>query len=165
MTKRLIWLPPKDQCGLWLSPNLSTNEKQAALEKFNKELALVQERVYTVLNTPYPNPAIRTEVIRRLNDLLRIYHFGGHVLFTQGVACIGAAGKVTLLESLAQFNDFNEDNDPYDEHDCAIFAVEDNVTYMFKIDYYDDSLEAGCENPADPTVTTRVITIMTPSEY
>lgn len=34
----------------------------------------------------------------------------------------------------------------------------------FTIDYYDLSLEWGSENPADPPVTTRVMTIMLPSD-
>lgn len=33
-------------------------------------------------------------------------------------------------------------------------------TVRFTIDYYDQSLEWGSENPADPSVTTRVMTIM-----
>lgn len=34
----------------------------------------------------------------------------------------------------------------------------------FVIDYYDASLEWGSENPADPVVTTRVLTIMLPQD-
>lgn len=37
-------------------------------------------------------------------------------------------------------------------------------TVRFTIDYYDLSLEWGAENPADPLVTTRVLTIMLPSD-
>ncbi|PBN42955.1 DUF3768 domain-containing protein [Sphingobium sp. D43FB] len=37
-------------------------------------------------------------------------------------------------------------------------------TVRFTIDYYDLSLEWGSENPADPLVTTRVMTIMLPSD-
>jgi hypothetical protein len=36
---------------------------------------------------------------------------------------------------------------------------------MFKIDYYDKSLEFGSPDPADPTVTERIITIMLAEEY
>lgn len=39
--------------------------------------------------------------------------------------------------------------------DCAV---------RFTIDYYDLALEWGSENPADPTVTTRVMTIMLPED-
>jgi hypothetical protein len=37
-------------------------------------------------------------------------------------------------------------------------------TVRFTIDYYDRSLEWGSEDPADPLVTTRVMTIMLPSD-
>lgn len=37
-------------------------------------------------------------------------------------------------------------------------------TVRFTIDYYDRALEWGSENPADPSVTTRVMTIMLPGD-
>lgn len=43
------------------------------------------------------------------------------------------------------------------------FVVAD-TTVRFKIDYYDLSLEWGSEDPADAAVTTRVMTIMLPSD-
>jgi hypothetical protein len=36
---------------------------------------------------------------------------------------------------------------------------------FFKIDYYDKTLKLGSPNPADPSVTERVITIMLTDEY
>ena len=37
--------------------------------------------------------------------------------------------------------------------------------YFFKIDYYDKNTEFGSPDPADPAVTTRVLTIMRADEY
>lgn len=36
---------------------------------------------------------------------------------------------------------------------------------MFKIDYYDKELQFGSPDPADPTVTERIITTMLAAEY
>jgi Protein of unknown function (DUF3768) len=36
---------------------------------------------------------------------------------------------------------------------------------MFKIDYYDNDLNFHSPDPADPTVTERIITIMLADEY
>jgi hypothetical protein len=39
-------------------------------------------------------------------------------------------------------------------------------TFMFKVDYYDrKSMDCGSEDPADPSMTTRVLTIMYASDY
>ena len=45
---------------------------------------------------------------------------------------------------VATFNEFNGDNDPYGEHDCAMFEVA-GQKFMFKIDYYDKDIKYGAE--------------------
>jgi hypothetical protein len=55
-------------------------------------------------------------------------------------------------------------NDPYGEHDFGALTVEDRKIF-FKIDYYDRALAGGSPDPADPRVTTRVLTIMLAEEY
>ena len=62
------------------------------------------------------------------------------------------------------FDAFTEDNDPHGEHDFGAFDHAGHRIF-WKIDYYDQSLEFGSENPADPAKTTRVLTIMLADEY
>lgn len=69
-----------------------------------------------------------------------------------------------MIQAVQSFSDFSEDNDPYQEHDCAVFVV-NNKRYIFKIDYYDLNLEYGSENPVDPNLTKRALTVMLADEY
>jgi hypothetical protein len=72
--------------------------------------------------------------------------------------------QLKILEAVARFNSFDEDNDPYGEHDFGALEVEGERLF-FKIDYYDQSLSAHSPDPADETVTKRVLTVMLAEEY
>lgn len=102
--------------------------------------------------------------IRDLNDRFRTSFIGGRVLITFGIRERGQAFEGACVEAVRTFRDFTPDNDPHGEHDFGSFDIE-GVRVFWKIDYYDRSLSAGSENPADPTVTTRVLTILLASEY
>ncbi len=102
--------------------------------------------------------------IRRLNDLLRKTHSDGKVLLSAGITDLGQREAAQVLAAVANFDDFTEDNDPHGEHDCALFDWQEH-RIMFKIDYYDPSLQYHSGDPADPTITTRVMTVMFASEY
>jgi Protein of unknown function (DUF3768) len=41
----------------------------------------------------------------------------------------------------------------------------DGEVVMFKIDYYDENMEYGSPDPADPKLTRRVLTILLAEEY
>ena len=59
---------------------------------------------------------------------------------------------------MREFAAFSPDNDPYGEHDFG--AIEwDSIRVFFKLDYYDRDMRFGSPDPADPAVTTRVLTI------
>lgn len=148
---------------IWLSPKKSQAEKQEKYRVYLKELAQVRNQIRLLIKNPSEN--LRTEVIRRLNDLLRVHHYGGRVMMTQGVASLNPLDQIDVLDSLAEFNNFTEDNDPYKEHDYATFDVEHGGTYQFKIDYYDNDIKYHSPDNADPSVTTRIMIITTPSEY
>lgn len=69
-----------------------------------------------------------------------------------------------LLLAVANFNHFNEQNDPYEEHDFICLKFEDEWINA-KFDYYAPDLEHGSENPEDLSKTIRVLTIMLASDY
>jgi hypothetical protein len=102
--------------------------------------------------------------IRTLNDRLRQTGSGGTIQITSGLAALGPGLVFKILAAVAAFNQFTPDNDPWGEHDCALLTVGDQ-TILWKIDYYDQSRSSLSPDPADPTLTVRVLTVMLASEY
>lgn len=96
--------------------------------------------------------------IRELNDLLRATFTGGRVVITARVANLDETSRLKVMNAARTFQNFTRHNDPHGEHDCFFFQVDGN-RYFAKIDYYDKTMEYGSEDPADLTVTTRVLTI------
>jgi hypothetical protein len=105
-----------------------------------------------------------TDRIRQLNDAFRRSMVGGRVLMTQGVAMMGNERIARLVHIVRTYDRFDHANDPHGEHDFGSFE-EGGDRFFFKIDYYDPTMAYGSEDPADPTRTTRVLTIMLASEY
>ena len=104
-----------------------------------------------------------TETIRELNDQFRRSFIGGRVVMTQGVDALSSDVQSDLMSRIQRFNDFSADNDPHGEHDFGMIEHQGNA-FFWKIDYYDSELKCGSENPADPDLTTRVLTIMRAEE-
>jgi hypothetical protein len=102
--------------------------------------------------------------IRTLNDKLRQHLIGGGVVMTPGIAAVGPVAIERIVRTIAVFDDFCRKNDPYQEHDFGAFDVE-GQTVFFKIEYYDKTLAAHSPDPADPSVTERIMTIMLAEEY
>jgi hypothetical protein len=105
-----------------------------------------------------------TKRVRDLNDTLRHTLTGGMALITPGVAALGHETVDRIVKTIAVFDDFCHANDPHQEHDFGSFAADGQVIF-FKIDYYDQNLTHQSPDPADPSVTRRVITIMLAEEY
>lgn len=108
--------------------------------------------------------SIDTDRIRALNDELRQHLLGGGAVITPGIAALGQEAVERLVKTIAVFDNFCAENDPYGEHDFGSFDF-DGTQVMFKIDYYDKQLSCHSSNPADPAVTERIITIMLADEY
>ena len=102
--------------------------------------------------------------IRALNDAFRTTMTGGRVMMTAGVDALPSDVKALVIRKVATFTAFTPDNDPHKEHDFGSFTLAGRK-FFFKIDCYDANMEFGSEDPADPSKTTRVLTIMLAEEY
>lgn len=83
-----------------------------------------------------------TEAIARLNNAFRKSagvnppSENNRVIMTQGVAALPDADIAAIVEKVRDSDQFDEDNDPYGEHDFG--TVEHNgETIFWKIEYYD----------------------------
>jgi hypothetical protein len=102
--------------------------------------------------------------IRALNDRLRVYGIGGDIFLTRGVAIRGEDFVAQAIRAVADYDRFTDGSDPYEEHDFGSLTVDD-AKLFFKVDYYDLERKFRSEDPADPTVTRRVLTILLAEEY
>lgn len=102
--------------------------------------------------------------IKTLNDNFRRSFLGGKVMLTQGINAKPTDDVTAILTQVRTFNNFTEDNDPYNEHDFGRFDYKGDKIF-FKIDYYDENLKYASENPANSAETVRILTVMLASEY
>ena len=102
--------------------------------------------------------------IRTLNDQFRRTGRGGRIMLTQGIQALGQMAVAEIIAKVRSFDQFTPDNDPYQEHDFGKIA-HGHDTVFWKMSYYDRAMEFGSPDPADPAVTTRVMTVMMAEEY
>lgn len=114
--------------------------------------------------TTMRSAAGKAVTIAGYNDALRRSFSNGRVVITRGVASLPEDEQAAVFAMVRGFDAFTEGNDPYGEHDFGA-VVHDGTTYFWKIDSYDHDLAAASPDPADETVTTRVLTIMRADEY
>ena len=74
------------------------------------------------------------------------------------------AAFIALLKIVINYNKFDDDDDPHNEHDMGFFEFE-GERCMWKIDLYDTDLQGYSTNPTDPDVTRRVLTIIYACDY
>ncbi|MEW6450049.1 MAG: DUF3768 domain-containing protein [Pseudomonadota bacterium] len=99
-----------------------------------------------------------------LNDAFRRTPRLGVVVVTQGVAALGDEVAERTKRSIAEYDSFCPANDPYGEGDFGSLQMDGRVIF-WKIDYFDTAMRMHSPDPADPTVTTRVMTVMLADEY
>ena len=102
--------------------------------------------------------------IKTLNDNFRKTFTGGQVFLTAGIDSLPTDDVANILQLVQNFTNFTPDNDPYGEHDFGSFTYNGNKIF-WKIDYYDFNNQYMSENPANPDITNRVLTIMLAEEY
>jgi hypothetical protein len=107
---------------------------------------------------------IRRMTIVELNDALRRSFAGGQFFLTAGIRALPMDMQHAILARVCYFEEFDADNDPHGEHDFGSFD-HGGQKIFWKIDYYDRNLEFRSPDPADSTLTTRVLTIMVAEEY
>ena len=106
----------------------------------------------------------RSSRIAELNDQFRRTLVGGRVMMTAGVSARGTEFVAKVVAAMQAFTNFDRDNDPHHEHDFGAYEVEGHRLF-FKIDYYASDMQHGSDDPADPTKTVRVLTLMLAEEY
>jgi hypothetical protein len=102
----------------------------------------------------------RQAEIATLNDAARANAV--NYMATRGIVSLDPAIVSEIYVTVQEFKDFNEDNDPYGEHDFGTFTVAGNKVF-WKIDYYDEDLKTWCEPLSDRC--RRVLTVMLAEEY
>lgn len=101
----------------------------------------------------------RAEAIARLNDHLRTTGTGGSIMITHNLKCVPGFDAVALAAALAAYDEFDPSGDPHGERDFGCMTLW-GYDLLWKIDYYDKDLKFGSDDPADPEVTRRVLTVM-----
>ena len=122
----------------------------------------------------------QTARIARLNDMARqAMGVACTAVATVGFRSLPASDQSSVRELIETYDAFDEDNDPHGERDFGTVyqladgrwtterprARDDREQVFWKLDYYDRDLRFGSEDPANPAVTRRVLTIVLADEY
>ena len=104
-----------------------------------------------------PQPGSR----QLLNDVFRKslgLTGAGRVVMTSGVEGLSDEIKTKVLLAVRDYDNFDDGNDPYGEHDFGVIELADQPKIYWKIDYHDANFEYGGD-------VNRLLTILLASEY
>ena len=102
--------------------------------------------------------------IAEQNDDFRLHSSKGTFCLTSGIRALGKDCVREIINIVRNFNNFNEDNDPYGEHDFGAFYYR-NRQIFFKIDNYDREFLYLSSDVTNPKLTNKVLTVMLAQEY
>lgn len=102
--------------------------------------------------------------IAKLNNDFRKSFIGGEVLLSAGIAAMSSEDKVNIVSLVQNFDNFTPDNNPYSENDFGTFDYK-GEKILWKIDYYDLNNKYHSEDPSNPYITNRILTIMKVFEW
>jgi hypothetical protein len=105
----------------------------------------------------------KTACIRALNDQLRRSFAEGIAVMTPGVAALGPEAVERMSKPSQCSTTFAMRTTRMRNTDFGAFEADGHMIY-FKIDYFDRELSMHSPDPADPSITQRVITIMLAEE-
>ena len=108
--------------------------------------------------------ATRQVLIRRLNDHLRRFWLGGRVMVTRRRERARTRLPRGGARGGGRVRRLRHGERPHGEHDFGALTVA-GVRLLWKVDYYDAAMTGGSPDPADPSVTTRVLTVMLAHEW
>lgn len=98
------------------------------------------------------------------NDNFRKHLSQGTLVLTQGIRSNTKEDLKEIITKVRTFDTFDENNDPYNEHDFGAFDYKGKRIF-WKIDYYDQEFLYLSPDVSNPIVTNRVLTIMYAEEY
>ena len=108
---------------------------------------------------------IQTQRIAQLNDVARrAMGIACRVFITEGIRQLPCEDQSIIRLKVENFDAFTPDNNPWGERDFGAFT-HNGQKIFWKIDYYALDMKHLSEDPADPSQTVRVLTIMLAEEY
>lgn len=98
------------------------------------------------------------------NDNFRKHLSQGTLVLTQGIRSNTKEDLEAIITKVRTFDTFDENNDPYNEHDFGAFDFKGKKIF-WKIDNYDREFLYLSPDVSNPRLTNKVMTVMYAEEY
>lgn len=105
-----------------------------------------------------------TNNIATQNDNFRRNLSQGTLVLTQGIRSNAPEDIREIITKVRTFDTFDENNDPYNEHDFGAFDYKGKRIF-WKIDNYDREFLYLSPDVSNPKLTNKVLTVMYAEEY